>query len=433
MGGDKSDRLALKGLIAHLDTPSETVGNTHVIYLRYAKAKDLVAVLTGVGKVKAQSSKKSKAAARRASNDFNIQADESSNTLVITAAPDIFRSLQAVVRKLDVRRAQVLVEAIIAEIAANKTNELGMQWFVDGSKSGIAPVGATSFGSPSLGDVGSGIIQYNATGTPPANASSLLGTGLTLGVGRFNSDVLNFGGLLRALAGTSAANLLSTPNIVTMDNEEAEIFVGREVSVPTGSFTQTSTSSSNPFTTFKPKQVGIRLKVKPQINEGDAIKLDIDQSVDAITAGDAGTANLVTSQRTIKTSVMVDDGQIIVLGGLIADDESNTVQKVPFLGDIPILGSLFRYKRNVKDKKNLMVFLHPTILRDSAVTSAISSSKYRIIREQQIRSRGKDTKAVTKELEPIMPRVENLTTPQPQPAAKDEDMSLETGIFSDAE
>lgn len=433
MGGDKSDRLALKGLIAHLDTPSETVGNTHVIFLRYAKAKDLVSVLTGVGKVKAKAGAKgkSKAAARRtANNDFNIQADESSNTLVITAAPDIYRSLQAVIRKLDVRRAQVLVEAIIAEIAANKTNELGMQWFVDGSKSGLAPVGATSFGSPSLGDVGSAIIQTNATGTPPANASSLLGSGLSLGVGRFNSDVLNFGGLIRALAGTSAANLLSTPNIVTMDNEEAEIFVGREVSVPTGSFTQTSTSSNNPFTTFKPKQVGIRLKVKPQINEGDAIKLDIDQAVDAITAGDAGTANLVTSQRTIKTSVMVDDGQIIVLGGLIADDENNTVQKVPFLGDIPILGALFRYKRNVKDKKNLMVFLHPTILRDGAITSQISSSKYSIIREQQIRSRGEDSESVAKSLAPIMPRVETLVAPVKEKIKADEEL-LDTEIFGD--
>ena len=410
MGGDKSARLALKGLIAHLDTPSETVGNTHVIYLHYAKAKDLVAVLTGVGKVKAKGGKKGKAKSSQ-NNDFNIQADESSNTLVITAQPDVYRSLQAVIRKLDVRRAQVLVEAIIAEIAANKTNELGMQWFVDGSKSGIAPVGATSFGSPSLGDVGSAIIQTNATGTPPANASGLLGSGLTLGVGRFNSDVLNFGGLLRALAGTSAANLLSTPNIVTMDNEEAEIFVGREVSVPTGSFTQTSTSSNNPFTTFKPKQVGIRLKVKPQINEGDAIKLEIDQAVDAITAGDAGTANLVTSQRTIKTTVMVDDGQIIVLGGLIADDENNTVQKVPFLGDIPILGAMFRYKRNVKDKKNLMVFLHPTILRDGAITSQISSSKYRAIRKQQIASRGENLEETAKSLAPIMPRVEELVAP----------------------
>ncbi|MDH5257819.1 MAG: type II secretion system secretin GspD, partial [Gammaproteobacteria bacterium] len=326
MGGDKTTRLGVKALIAHLDTPSEMVGNTHVIYLHYAKAKDLVAVLTGVGKIKAKAGGKSSKSPRAVSNnEFNIQADESSNTLVITAAPDIYRSLESVIRKLDVRRAQVMVEAIIAEISANKTNELGIQWFGDGSQSGLAPIGATNFGSPSIAQVGSAAAAAKS-GSTTTDPSSLLGAGLTLGLGRLNSDTFNFGVLLRALAGTSAANLLSTPNIVTMDNEEAEIFVGQEVSVPTGSFTQTSSSSTNPFTTFKSKQVGIRLKVKPQINEGDAIKLDIEQTVDAITSGDAGTAGLVTSQRTIKTSVMVEDSEIIALGGLIADDEQNSVQ-----------------------------------------------------------------------------------------------------------
>lgn len=411
MGGDKTTRLGIKALIAHLDTPSEMVGNTHVIYLHYAKAKDLVAVLTGVGKIKAKAGGKASKTPRAASNnEFNIQADESSNTLVITAAPDIYRSLESVIRKLDVRRAQVMVEAIIAEISANKTNELGIQWFGDGSQSGLAPVGATNFGSPSIAQVGSAAAAAKS-GSTTTDPSSLLGAGLTLGLGRLNSDTFNFGVLLRALAGTSAANLLSTPNIVTMDNEEAEIFVGQEVSVPTGSFTQTSSSSTNPFTTFKSKQVGIRLKVKPQINEGDAIKLDIEQTVDAITSGDAGTAGLVTSQRTIKTSVMVEDSEIIALGGLIADDEQNSVQKVPLLGDIPLLGALFRYKRVVKDKKNLMVFLHPIILRDAATNSNISGSKYNNMRDLQMMHRGieKDKdKALEDEMSLVMPRLDDM-------------------------
>jgi len=413
MGGDKSNRLSVKALIAHLDTPSETIGNTHVVYLRYAKAKDLVAVLTGVGNVKAKGQTKGKSSrSSSASRDFNIQADESSNTLVITAAPDIYRSLEQVIRKLDIRRAQVLVEAIIAEIAESRTNELGIQWFGDGSQSGLAPVGATVFGSPSIAEVGAAAASVNKGGDP-SQAASLIGSGLSLGIGRFDSGTFNFGLLLRALAGSGAANLLSTPNIVTMDNEEAEIFVGREVSVPTGSFTQTNTSSSNPFTTFKPKQVGISLKVKPQINEGDAIKLDIEQNVDAITAGDAGSANLVTSQRKIKTSVIVDDGQVIVLGGLISDDESNSIQKVPLLGDIPLIGALFRYKREVKDKKNLMVFLHPTILRDSNVASNISNSKYSIMRSKQIFQRADSDKEVVKmEIAPIMPRIDDLVKPK---------------------
>ena len=409
MGGDKTTRLSMKALVAHLDTPSEMVGNTHVIYLHYAKAKDLVGVLTGVGKTKAKSGSKSKNSRTSSNSSFNIQADESSNTLVITAAPDVYRSLESVIKKLDVRRAQVMVEAIIAEISANKTNELGVQWFADGSQSGVAPVGATNFGSPSIADVGAAALANDSGST--VNPGSLLGAGLTMGVGRFNSDTLNFGVLLRALAGNSAANLLSTPNIVTMDNEEAEIFVGQEVSVPTGSFTQTSSSSSNPFTTFKSKQVGIRLKVKPQINEGDAIKLDIEQTVDAITAGQAGTAGLVTSQRTIKTSVLVEDGEVIALGGLIADDETKTIQKVPLLGDIPLLGSLFRYKSVVKDKKNLMVFLHPIILRDAAINRNISGSKYRNMRELQLMQRhGAGSERVEDEIAPIMPKLEQIYT-----------------------
>ena len=422
MGGDKSTRLSMKALIVHLDTPSEMVGNTHVIYLHYAKAKDLVAVLTGVGKTKAKAGGKGKKKRSSANNNaFNIQADESSNTLVITAAPDIYRSLENVIRKLDVRRAQVMVEAIIAEISANKTNELGIQWFGDGSQSGLAPVGASNFGSsssPSLSTV-AGAAAAADSGSSAANPSSLLGSGLTLGLGRFNSDTLNFGVLLHALAGNSAANLLSTPNIVTMDNEEAEIFVGQEVSVPTGSFTQTSTSSSNPFTTFKSKQVGIRLKVKPQINEGDAIKLDIEQTVDAITAGDAGTAGLVTSQRTFKTTVMVEDNEVIALGGLIADDEQNSVQKVPLLGDIPILGALFRYKREVKDKKNLMVFLHPIILRDSAVSRNVTGEKYSAMRDLQLLQRDiEKDEPEDKELRKVMPRLQDIISKQTKTVKK---------------
>ncbi len=435
MGGDKKDRLQMKALIAHLDTPSETVGNTHVIYLRYAKASDLVKVLTGVGKVKAKDAKKgkSKAALRSAGKNFDIQADDSSNTLVITAPPDIYRSLEAVIRKLDVRRAQVLVEAIIAELAANKTNELGIQWFGDGSQSGLAPVGATSFGSPSLGDVGAAAIAANQGSTPNVSSlGGLLGSCLTLGLGRFDSKTFNFGVLLRALAATSGANLLPTPNVGTMDDEEAEIFVGQEVSVPTGSFTQTSTSASNPFTTFKPKQVGIRLKVKPQINEGDAIKLDIEQTVDAITAGSAGTANLVTSQRNIKTSVMVDDGQVVVLGGLISDDENTTVQKVPLLGDIPLLGSLFRYKRTVKDKKNLLVFIHPVILRDAAMTANISNQKYSIMRNAQLlqRETTQSESAVNKDIAPIMPRFEDIVKKKPKTKKQEKD-EFESSVLQD--
>jgi general secretion pathway protein D len=411
IGGEKAQRLRTKAIVAHLDTPSETLGNTNVIYLRYAKADQLVKVLTGVGKVKAKErSKGKKGAASRNAQNFDIQADESSNALVITAAPDVYRSLESVIRKLDVRRAQVLVEAIIAEVSATKTTELGVQWFAGSESPGKKPIGLTNFGSPETSIAGMAAAT-NAGGAPALNA------GLTVGIGSIIKGDYSFGALINALAGDGRANLLSTPNILTMDNEEAEIFVGKEVSVPSGSFTSTGggSSVSNPFTTFKTKQVGIRLKVKPQVNEGDAIKLEIDQAVDAITAGDAGDSNLVTSTRTIKTSVMVDDGQIVVLGGLITDDQNQTEAKVPFFGDIPVLGALFRYKREANDKTNLMIFLRPEILRDAAVTTEISSGKYNFIRGKQMEPQENDL--FRRHQRPTLPALDELLKPRAKQSA----------------
>ncbi|MDH5545714.1 MAG: type II secretion system secretin GspD [Gammaproteobacteria bacterium] len=409
LGGEKSSRLRIKTIIAHLDTPSEMTGNTHVIYLKYAKAKDLVSVLTGVGQTEAKENAKGKAAkgGSKGNSDFNIQADESSNALVISGPPDIFRSLEAVIHKLDVRRAQVLVEAIITEVSASKQSEMGVQWFGNGASLGL-PIGMTNFGNPSITQVGQNVVT--AGGGDPTKSLlagvGAMGEGLSIGamIGDVTQDVLSVGGLIKLLASHSGTNVLSTPNIVTMDNQEAEIFVGDEVSVPTGSFTSTGTGSTptNPFTTYKPKQVGIRLKVKPQINEGDAIKLELDASVDSITSGSAGTAGLVTSQRTLKTSVMVDDKRIVVLGGLISDQEDEIVSKVPLLGDIPLLGSLFRYKNKRKLKKNLMVFLRPTILRDAAVTAQISGGKYNFMRGIQADARNMDDEDIQK----IMPFIE---------------------------
>ncbi len=427
LGGEKSDRLQIKAIIAHLDTPSETVGNTHVVYLRYAKAKDMVAVLTGVGKIKLKDKKGPGKSAGRQQQAFDIQADESTNALVITASPDVYRSLEAVIRKLDVRRAQVLVEAIIAEVSMSKTSELGVQWFAGSENPGRNPVGVTNFGANSIVQMGAAASAV-AKGQPPTALP--IGNGLTMAVGSISSGRYSFGALINALAGDGRANLLSTPNILTMDNEEAEIFVGKEVSIPSGAYSVTPGvgTINNPFTTFKAKQVGIRLKVKPQINEGDAIKLEIDQNVDAITAGNAGEANLVTSQRSIKTSVMVDDGQIVVLGGLITDDESQTVQKVPLLGDIPVIGALFRYKRENNDKTNLMVFLRPQILRDAAVAAEISSKKYNYMRAKQLEFNSQRP-FMEEEREMRFPPLSSLLRPVPlQPKAAPEQQGLPNGL-----
>jgi general secretion pathway protein D len=226
--------------------------------------------------------------------------------------------LEAVIRQLDVRRAQVMVEAIIAEVSSQRQAELGIQWLFDGS-GGDNPVGAINFGSGPI----SGIAAKLAAGTATSLAAGdPFGQGVNVAVGRFNSDTFNFASLIRALEGDGETNVLSTPSIITLDNEEAEIFIGEEVSIPSGSFssTGTGTTPTNPFTTFDRVPVGIALKVKPQINEGDAVRLDIDQSIDSITAGSAGEGDVVTSERKINTSVMVDNGRILVLGGLIKDD-----------------------------------------------------------------------------------------------------------------
>jgi general secretion pathway protein D len=408
IGGDRSARLQLRAIISHLDTPSEIVGDTHVIYLRYAKAKDLVPVLTGVHDTKQKRGVKGKVAVSVANQPFNIQADESTNALVITAAPAVFRSLESVIRRLDIRRAQVLVEAIIAEVSSDRAAELGVEWLFDGS-GGDNPVGAINFGT--ITGVAAGAAAGGALG-----AASSIGPGATLGFGRFGSNSFNFAGLVRALESTGTTNVLSTPNLVTMDNEEAEIFVGEELSIPTGSFTSTgsTTSTVNPFTTFERKQLGIRLKVKPSINEGDSIRLDIEQSVDGISAGAAGEGNIVTSERSIKTTVVVDDGKVLVLGGLIKDDLLETTSKVPLLGDLPLLGVLFRSKTVRKIKTNLMVFLRPTILRTKNDSLDLTRSKYNFIRNKQQALNELGVNLLSGENHPLLPEpTEFLELPSP--------------------
>ena len=436
IGGDRAERLQLRAIISHLDTPSEVVGDTHVVYLRYAKAKDMLPVLTGVGDSKKVKGKKGRATPAAASNQrFDIQADESTNALVISAAPTIFRSLKSVIAQLDVRRAQVMVEAIIAEVSSDRAAELGVQWLFDGS-GGNKPVGGINFGSgnSSISGIASKAATSAAGGASSAGAAlSAIGSGVTIGLGRFNSGVFNFAGLIRALEGDGVTNVLSTPNLVTLDNEEAEIFVGEELSIPTGSFASTGSSSSsvNPFTTFERKQVGIRLKVKPQINEGDAIRLDIEQTVDGVVGGSAGKSDVKTSQREIKTSVLVDDGKTLVLGGLIKDDLVESEQKVPLLGDIPLLGALFRYKSVTKIKTNLMVFLQPTILRTKSDSLNLTRSKYNFIRSKQLELDKQGVSLLSNESHPVLASPgDSLELPAPfsndkpaqQPDQKKDDM-----------
>lgn len=391
IGGDKSDRVRLRALISHLDTPVDVGGSTHVVYLKNAVAKNLVPVLTGVS----QSVTSAKAGqAKTNTGNISIQADENTNALVINAPPDVFRSLRTVIQQLDIRRAQVLVEAIIAEVKTDATRELGIQWAFDGF-SVDKPIGFVNFSA-------GGSLASLLT-SPPT-----LSDGLSIAGGDFSGST-KVGALLRALAGDSETNVLSTPTLVTLDNEEAEIVVGNNVPFLTGSYSSTGGGSTptNPFQTVQREDVGLTLKIKPQINEGNAIKLEVDQEVSTVSDSQLG-VDLITNKRAIKTSVIVEDDQIVVLGGLIEDQLRETEQRVPGLGDIPLLGWLFKHNKTTKVKTNLMVFLHPVILKDAAISANYTGNKYNFIRAKQMETRDDGVALMFDEVAPVMPEMKEL-------------------------
>ncbi|ODB99448.1 type II secretion system protein GspD [Candidatus Thiodiazotropha endoloripes] len=398
ISGDPTERLRARVVIEHLDTPFDNEGNAQVVYLKYANAVDLVNVLTGVSEnIDEGGQGKAAKGKSKPKVPVNIQADEASNALIITAPPDVFHSLQAIIRKLDIRRAQVLVEAIIAEVSYDKAKSLGVQWVVDGTPDGQGPVGVINLGSPTITDV------YNSV---VAGAGVPLGPGTSIGLGRFDSDRVNFAALIQALESDTTSNILSTPSLTTLDNQEAEIVIGQNVPFITGSYSSTggTSNSVNPFQTVQREDVGLTLKVKPQINEGNSIQLEIEQEISSINASaSTGTSDIVTNKRTIKTVVMVEDGATIVLGGLIQEDLQQTEEKVPLLGDIPLLGALFRSNKTSKVKRNLMVFLRPVVLRDAAISSQIASEKYNYFRAQQLKMKQEGVNLMDDEETPIIP------------------------------
>ena len=400
LGGDKGERLRLRALIAHLDTPTDGGGSTQVVYLKYADAASLVPVLTSVSSNISKANGKAKSVGKSASN-ISIQADINTNALVITAQPDVMRSLKSVIRQLDIRRAQVLVEAIIAEVSSTKSSELGVQF--------------------SSLDTSKGIVSSEFPGTGPnlfalalsTDPLTTLGGGFTLGAGNTRGSN-DFGVLLRAIASDDDSNLLSTPNLVMLDNEEAEIIVGQNVPFVTGS-QQTTGGLANPFQTIQRQDVGLTLKVKPQINEGNAIKLDITQETSSVVPDNTSvtSADIITNKRSIKTTVMVEDGEIIVLGGLISDNLTEGVSKVPVLGDIPILGNLFSSRTTRKIKTNLMVFLHPVILKDGK-GKILSSNKYNYIRAKQLVGKENGVNLLSNDVTPVLPTLDTyLKIPPP--------------------
>ncbi len=425
LAGAKNARLKIRALIAHLDTPLENGGDTQVIYLRNANAKDLVPILQGVAAtltgIAPPTAAKPGEGGSGGVSTATIQAHDQTNALVISAPPAVFRSLASVVRQLDVRRAQVLIEAIIAEVADSTASEIGVQWFTapqtDGDSIGQGIIGGTNFNGPA------GNSSLVGLATNPLGLGGLGGLSLgyvdgTIKIPGTDKEILNLGALVRALRGDGKTNILSTPSILTLDNQEAEIKVAQEVPFLTGSYTNTASTGqngavTNPFQTIERKDVGIVLKVTPHVNEGDAVRMEIHQEVSSVAPPVSGAVDLVTNKRELSTSVLVADNALLVLGGLIDSNVSDSNSKVPGLGSIPILGNLFRYRSNKNEKRDLMIFLRPQIMRDAATEAAVSSEKYNYMRTEQLRMRDDAAPLTPRSQRPLLPEVHDFLRSPP--------------------
>jgi len=444
--GEKSQRLRLKALIAHLDTPLKTGTGTEVRFLNYADAEKLASKLKEQiqGIAAAANGAAPTAAASATDRSVSIWADVQSNGLVITAPPKVMRQVMSIVDKLDFRRAQVKVEAILVEMSFEQSAELGFNWIVGPGKEnvGIAPLGIfnQAIGGTSIGQIAAAALALNAGDTSTttvngsvttvstgntglANVASAIPTGVTLGGGRIQPTGINFVALLRALRGDGHTNIISTPTIITLDNEEAKIEVAQEVPFLTGQFASTgaggtSTGSVNPFQTIQRQKVGTILKITPQINEGDAVMLKIDQEASSLAQGAKGAVDLITNTRKITTKVLIEDGGLIVLGGLTSEDLTEGESRVPLLGRIPLIGNLFKTRNVNKKKTNLMVFIHPVIMRDGVHTAIETNAKYNAIRdEQRTYKKGKVT-LLPNDKQPSLPPLEEKTRfVDPQDAA----------------
>lgn len=401
VSGDEVTRNRIKRMLRYLDVPLENTGNARVIYLEYAKAVDVAEVL---GRVTANISKLEADKTRQAGNRTSaiIEADEATNAIIVTADPDIMQTIEAVVAKLDIRRAQVLVEAILVEVTNLNDNEFGIEWLF-GSDAGY--YGASA--NPPSGGVGllGATTAAITAGDPGALGTALSANpGLALGVGRFNTGGISFNFLVKALKENTDSNILSTPSLLTLDNNEASIVVGQEVPFITGSYTSTGpgVNPETPFQTIERKDVGITLKVTPHINEGDSIVLDIIQEISQLTEL-VGASDVITNKREIDTTVLVENGATVVLGGLIQDDLEEVTRKVPVLGSIPVLGRLFRSDGTKLEKTNLMIFIKPTIVRDEKVLMGASAQKYQYIRDQQLRSQEGGVELLPDDSVPVLP------------------------------
>lgn len=445
--GDASRVSKLRSFVKVLDSPTSASGNIHVVYLKNAEAVKLAetlrAIYTGESAAPATSkpltttplassssssstqspggstsfgNNNQNASQSSASTSGIIQADAATNSIIITAPDAIYNNIRAALDKLDVRRAQVYVEALIVEVTANRAAEFGIQWQ---SLNGLGSNTTQGFGGTNFGTTGQNIIGISQN-------PSTVGAGLNVGLvnGQVSipgvGTIVNLGVLARALETDSNANILSTPTLLTLDNEEAKIIIGQNVPFITGQYAVSGTATTpTPFQTIERHDVGLTLQIKPQISEGGTVRLQIYQEVSSID-DKANAAGVITNKRAVESTVLVDDKQIVVIGGLIQDTVNDGVQKVPVLGDIPLLGALFRYKTRSHVKTNLMIFLKPTLVRNSDDSGLYSGERYDYIRGEQIKAKPTPDAVLPNVESPILPPRSAAPAPAPTKNQKPE-------------
>ena len=438
--GERSARFRIKALILNMDTPAGAGGDIQVRYLRYADAEKIAEKLKGqaTATAKAQGGPAVQASVAGPNGgsanidaSVTIWADVPTNALIITAPPKIMKSLMGVIDKIDIRRAQVQVQAIIVEVDVNKSANLGVQWILYGQGNSTVPAGVVN-----LPGAGTSIVDLAAAALTGATAitnpttgavtspitSSTIGTGATFGVGRFGSSGVNFAALIQALRSDGTSNIISTPSLITMNNEEAEVKVTQEIPLITGSYSSSTASVSgttSPFTTIQREEVGTILKVTPHINEGNSVQLKIEQEDSSPGAKLTDSADISTNKRSIKTTVLIEDGGIIVLGGLMSDTVTESEDRVPVLGAIPIIGNLFKSRSGSRMKKNLMVFIRPKIMRDADATESTSEAAYNEVRQSEKSLNGGHITLLPGQKQPAVPAIPSgIALPAPPPPSE---------------
>jgi general secretion pathway protein D len=412
VNGDELERTRVRRLVSHLDTPLEQSGNVKVIYLEYANAKEVAEVLArvmqNISQMEVGDGKKGGA---KSSKKSTVEADEGTNALIITADTGDMAAIEAVIHRLDIRRAQVLVEAIIVEMELRDGQDLGLQWLF--AESGGFYGSNINANDARAANIGAAVLPSSDSNVSTGDdfdvgdlAGALASTpGLSLGWGNLD-DSLSMTVILNALKEQTNANILSTPSLLTLDNQEAYITVGQNVPFVTGSFTNTGAGgdgAQNPFQTIERENVGITLTVTPHVNEGDSVVLDIEQEVSSLSGLSVAASDLITNERKLQTKVLAVDGEVIVLGGLIKDDLQDAQQKVPILGDIPWLGRLFRTDKVQITKNNLMIFIRATVIRDNKALAGATADKYRFIRDQQAERKERGLVFFSEDRLPILP------------------------------